>query len=245
MRTHIFENYRQSDDPGGAGRLFDRLKARFGAQRVYFDQSVNQGGDRYKEEIKKHILSARVFLVVIGPRWLDAIDNNGYRRIDDPNDLLRKEIIWAQASPKRIIPILLHGANMPRARDLPDDISTVTDLHAERISHGTFDADVERVMKVITAQIGQPSASNAGLSSRPPIRVPDPTAINQLLAGLPHNSEIGNVGNAFAGTRTNSLMPTAYGNALLSPFIDTTIDTNPFDNPNHFASRDNPFARNK
>src|SRR5262249_42420918 len=60
-----------------------------------------------------------VFLAVIGPNWLDAKDDSGRRRFDNPDDFVTIEIAAALARNIRVIPVLVDGARTPKADRLP------------------------------------------------------------------------------------------------------------------------------
>jgi hypothetical protein len=78
-----------------AGRLYDRLVTRFGAGNVFMDVDSIEPGLDYGEAIDKAVGSCDVLLVVIGTRWLDAVDEHNRRRLDDPDDLIMLEIATA------------------------------------------------------------------------------------------------------------------------------------------------------
>src|SRR5262245_39400181 len=59
---------------------------------------------------------------MIGPNWLDARDEHGNRRLDDPYDFVRIEIAQALQRDIPVIPILLDGARIPKADQLPEDL---------------------------------------------------------------------------------------------------------------------------
>jgi len=91
----IFLSYRRSDAQHLAGRLYDRLETRFGAGNVFMDVDSIEPGLDYGEAIDKAVGSCDVLLVVIGTRWLDAVDEHNRRRLDDPDDLIMLEIATA------------------------------------------------------------------------------------------------------------------------------------------------------
>ena len=63
--------------------------------------------------IQQRLGESLVVLVAIGPRWMGRNDD-GTRRIDDPNDFVRLEVGTALADPKtRVIPVLCEGARIP------------------------------------------------------------------------------------------------------------------------------------
>ncbi|HEY0640414.1 MAG TPA: toll/interleukin-1 receptor domain-containing protein [Pseudonocardiaceae bacterium] len=115
----VFVNYR-GDDSGTAAALIDReFAARFGGDRVFLDcRSVPVGAD-FADAILTRLRSCTVLLVVMGPRWLTLTGDTGARRIDDPADWVRCEIAEALSHRLRVIPVLLDGAVLPTAGELP------------------------------------------------------------------------------------------------------------------------------
>src|SRR5215471_15923878 len=121
MMVRIFISYRRDDTAGHAGRLFDRLAQRFGKSRVYRDlDSIDAGAD-FLETIRAQVRESDVLLALIGPRWITAADADGHWRLASDDDLVRAEIVTALESGTRVIPVLLAGAKMPEARNLPGD----------------------------------------------------------------------------------------------------------------------------
>jgi hypothetical protein len=60
-----------------------------------------------------------VLLALIGLKWLDARDENGtHRRLDDPDDFVRIEIVTALQRNIPVIPILLDGAKIPNLAEI-------------------------------------------------------------------------------------------------------------------------------
>ena len=88
----IFLSYRRDDTGGRAGRLFDVLVARFGAQNVFQDVSSAAPGFDFTERVEQAIATSDAVLVVIGPSWLDSATADGRRRIDQPDDFVRHEV---------------------------------------------------------------------------------------------------------------------------------------------------------
>ena len=104
---NIFISYRRADSQFAAGRLDDHLANHFGRQCVFFDTATIDAGAQYKSVIVDAIGQSDVFLPVIGATWLDASDDSGRRRLDDPSDLVRFEIETAVRCRSRIIPVFL------------------------------------------------------------------------------------------------------------------------------------------
>jgi hypothetical protein len=148
-RPQVFINYRRQDSSGHAGRLYDDLVDAFGKMSVTMDVDKIQGGEKYFKVIEHAIISADVLLVLIGISWCVVLDEKGRRRLDDPDDLLKKEILLAFESKKNVIPILIQGAKMPRKADLPAELAALSDLHALEISDSRWSYDVGRLINRI------------------------------------------------------------------------------------------------
>jgi hypothetical protein len=70
-----------------------------------------------------------VLLAVIGKDWLSSKDEQGNRRLENPEDFVRTEIGAAFKYGKRVIPVLVGGASMPKATDLPPDLHSLVRLN--------------------------------------------------------------------------------------------------------------------
>jgi tetratricopeptide (TPR) repeat protein len=120
--TGIFINYR-GDDSQTAAALIDReLTARFGSDQVFLDSRSIPAGADFGDELLGRVRTCSVLVVVIGPRWLSLTGEAGQRRIDDPRDWLRREIVEAFTHGLRVIPVLMDGVTLPAEDQLPDDI---------------------------------------------------------------------------------------------------------------------------
>jgi hypothetical protein len=71
------------------------------------------------EYLHSQVAACDVFLAVIGPNWLDAKDDDGRRRFDNPDDFVTIEIAEALARKIRVIPVLVDGARMPKTTNCP------------------------------------------------------------------------------------------------------------------------------
>ena len=70
----IFISYRRTDTGGHAGRLFDRLRHWFDAEVIFYDLDGIDIGEVFPERIEHAVNSAAVVLVLIGPDWLEKIN---------------------------------------------------------------------------------------------------------------------------------------------------------------------------
>lgn len=140
----IFISYRREDSEGQAGRLYDDLAARFGEDRVFMDVSGIAAGSDFRQVIEDRVSACAVLLVVIGKRWLDARDANGQRRLDNPTDFVRLETMLAlKRAGVTVIPVLIGGATMPDAKDLPAELESLAFRNAAPLSHLRWTSDLE------------------------------------------------------------------------------------------------------
>ena len=91
---HLFLSYRRSDAQSAARQLAEALERRLGDDIVFFDVADIQLGEEWLEKIRDKVEAADVFLAVIGPHWLDVLDERSrrMRRDDRDEDVMRLEI---------------------------------------------------------------------------------------------------------------------------------------------------------
>jgi hypothetical protein len=145
----VFISYRREDSSGYAGRLFDILSAEFGEKNTYMDIDTIKGGDDFASVISQKIGVSDVLVAVIGDRWLTVKEGSGTRRLDNPRDFVRIEIAAALQRGIRVIPVLVAGAALPLARDLPDDLRTLCDRQAVEIRDSHFHQDAQQLTQVL------------------------------------------------------------------------------------------------
>jgi hypothetical protein len=163
----VFLSYRRQESSYAAGRLYDRLAERFGAERVFIDVDTIEPGVDFTEAIGRAVESCEVLLAIIGAQWLTATEEQGRRRLDDPDDIVRIEIEAALVRDVRVIPILIENAIMPRRQDLPDSLASLARRNAFTIRHESFRYDAERLVKSIEGIIGTGSREQPEQAPRP------------------------------------------------------------------------------
>ncbi len=144
----IFIGYRRDDTADLAGRIYSSLATRLGACSVFKDVDNIPLGDDFGEHIKGILQLCRVALIVIGPKWIRAKDRSG-RRLDDPHDWVRIEVELALAARDlTVVPVLVNGARMPRAHELPSSLHPLLGRNAAIIRGGWRSrSDVERLAR--------------------------------------------------------------------------------------------------
>jgi hypothetical protein len=142
----IFLSYRRNDSAGYAGRLFDRLTAHFGDDRVFMDVDTLVPSERFASKIERAIAGADVMLVLIGPRWAEEAP-----RLADPDDFVRREILAALRVDCRVIPVSLDGAAIPDESTLPEELRAVVRSEGVALRHAEFGRDTDHVIDVLGA----------------------------------------------------------------------------------------------
>ncbi len=149
MKGQIFINYRRDDSSSAARLIFDRLKQHFGPDRIFIDIDKIELGVDFVRRIEEAVGKSEVLVVVIGRHWLTSTNEQGQRRLEDPNDFVRLEIATALEKGTPVIPALVDGADMPREDDLPDILKPLPRQNGLEIGHTRFDTDVNRLINGI------------------------------------------------------------------------------------------------
>ena len=119
----VFLSYRRDDVGGHAGRLSDALVDRLGRDQVFYDVTTIGAGRDFTMAIDQALASSDATLAVIGPGWLRAATADGSPRLFEPDDFVRRELARALASGLPVVPVLVGGAALPAATELPDDLA--------------------------------------------------------------------------------------------------------------------------
>jgi formylglycine-generating enzyme required for sulfatase activity len=158
MSGRIFINYRRGDDPGNTGRLFDRLQEAFTPEQLFMDVDSIKPGLDFVKVLEEQVSQCDIVLAVIGHNWIDARDEAGARRLDNPEDFVRIEIGSALDRGKRVIPVLVGDARMPRSDELPEPIKPLARRHAVRLTHERFRADMQGLVKALQEALDEADA---------------------------------------------------------------------------------------
>lgn len=193
----IFISYRRNDCPGYAGRLEDALERIYGRGSVFRDVHDIAAGEDFAAVIESSLQGVRAGLVLIGPEWF-GVRADGTRRIDEAHDFVRLEVSTVLKRTCKVVPVLLAGAKMPNATELPQELRTLADKQALSLSETDWDTDLLRLVRSLgfaTAARKRAIAVAAGLAllvagasaayfakpSDAPIKAAAATAADELL----------------------------------------------------------------
>jgi hypothetical protein len=150
----VFISYRRADSAGIVGRIYDRLINEFGPRRVFRDVDNIPFGVNFVECLESVIHRCTVLLVVIGQDWLTASTPNGLRRLDDPSDVVRIEIESALQYKLLVVPLLVNGAVMPLANQLPTSLQSITRCNGTTIRiDPDFHTDMSRLLRRMASPV--------------------------------------------------------------------------------------------
>lgn len=158
----IFIGYRRKDTGEVSGRVFDHIALSFGSRVPFKD--VESGipiGVNFVEHIKKKIAECGVFLALIGPKWLENASKRS--RLDDPNDIVRLELEAAYRAKVKVVPLLMNGARMPHASDLPESLRWLVHLQAAQLRRDPdFAGDVDFLLRQVAPFLKTATQSVSG-----------------------------------------------------------------------------------
>jgi hypothetical protein len=147
----VFICYRREETAPYAGRIYDAMVARFGAENVFMDLDLAPGID-FVDRIKTVVSGCVALIVVIGPRWAQLQDADGGRRLEDPDDFVRLEVeTGLRRDDVMLIPALVGGARMPRREELPAELQPLARRNALELSEGRWRYDVGRLLGTLDA----------------------------------------------------------------------------------------------
>ena len=158
----VFISYRREDSQGEARALFQDLVARLGRDAVFMDVDSIALGRDFRDVLQDRLATCDLMLVLIGREWLAGKDSEGRRRLDNPGDFVRLEIAAALKRKIPTTPLLLQGAQMPTAEQLPGDIKDLAYRNGFELSHNRWESDVQELVKRL------------GLSSAEGVTPPNP-----------------------------------------------------------------------
>jgi hypothetical protein len=172
----VFISYRREETAYAAGWLYDRLRDRFGAGRIFKDIDNIEPGDDFVESITTAVGSCDVLLALIGEGWLTLADESGARRLANPQDFVRLEIEAALSRGVRVVPLLISGARMPRQEQLPASLAPLVRRQALELTPTRFAADTARLLSVLERTLAD---VEAGRSRPAPAWEPTPALTGQ------------------------------------------------------------------
>ena len=154
----VFLSYRREETKHVAGRLADRIGERFTSSQIFVDVDSIPPGVDFTRATQEAIDRSGVLLALIGPRWTTIEDAEGRRRLDDPEDFVVLELRAALDLGIPVIPVLVDGARMPKAAELPPGTEQFSVRNAVRLDAETFRRDVDWLLTQLAQILPAPSS---------------------------------------------------------------------------------------
>jgi TIR domain len=183
-------SYRREDALDITGRIFDRLSAHYGRDRIFRDIDSMDPGYDFRDKINKYMSACDVLLVIVGPRWIGETPA-GPPRIQQDADFVRHEVETGLNKGIPVIPVLVGRASMPSGSDLPDSLKNFVYRQAVTIDSGRdFDHHVSSLIRAMdrifettnAAQPATPSPVTQPVAAAEPPAMPATPAVAPVLA---------------------------------------------------------------
>jgi pterin-4a-carbinolamine dehydratase len=155
MPIDIFISYRRLDSAIFSQWLATQLQGAYGVGSVFIDTETIRDADAWAAKIASSLNAASVFIVVIGKSWLSIKDECERRRIDLPDDWVRREIETALPTQKTIIPLLIEGAALPSREALPPSLIPLLAIEPRRIGNIGMAAEILELVRDIGKRLGK------------------------------------------------------------------------------------------
>ncbi|HUF68446.1 MAG TPA: TIR domain-containing protein [Longimicrobiales bacterium] len=169
--ARILISYRRESGWALAGRLYDVLVERFGRENVFIDIDDIEAGADFVAVLEDVLASTDALIPIIDRDWSDAIDRDGNRRLDAPDDFVRLEIATALRRDILVVPLLEPGARFPEPEHLPDDLRALTRRNAIEVSQKHFRVDVDRLAEMLESLRTEADLSHLGRHARAAARI--------------------------------------------------------------------------
>jgi hypothetical protein len=145
----IFLSYRREDAAPYARLLQIQLRQHLPGAQVFMDLDSIEAGQDFAQVIREAVDSCAVLIALIGRQWATLTDDQGRRRLDNPDDFVRFEVRAALDRGVRVIPVLVDGAKPLREEELPEDVRKLARLNALELSYDRYEHDAGRMLDSI------------------------------------------------------------------------------------------------
>jgi aminoglycoside phosphotransferase (APT) family kinase protein len=141
----LFISYRRGDSPDTVKLLHERLKRRLPRWELFYDHQSIPLGEPFPERLRATVTSATVVLVIIGPKWLEILQERKGAAVDH----VRTEIRLALEAGTNLVPILVGRSALPTEAELAEfpDLQPLLSRNGRRVRPDPdFDSDLEPII---------------------------------------------------------------------------------------------------
>ena len=115
---------------------------------MWLDYDDIEPGAQFEEALTEALTQSDNLLAIIGPDWLTA-EKEGRRRLDDPEDWVRREVAAGLAGGAAVTPVLVGHAELPTTENLPEPLKALPGRQAIEVRPEHFDDDVRDLIRRI------------------------------------------------------------------------------------------------
>ncbi len=127
MPSKIFISFVSDTSLREAQALKGQLQRHFGRRAIILDDyHAEDDGDDGRCRLQRDVDACAAMLAVVGPGWADATNEQGKRRLQDPDDVVRGALARAFARHIPVLPVLVDGAQLPDQSQLPPELQALT-----------------------------------------------------------------------------------------------------------------------
>lgn len=177
----IFISWRHGDAPGPTLQLFYAIQAKLKPDKLFWDQEEGsiRAGYNWRREIEENVSSCDAVLAVIGPRWLELLDE---REQSGAPDFLKFELEIALRREIPVIPVYVDETPFLSPEQLPESIADLANNQGVPLREASGYGDLGNIVlrtevAVVSGRDDPPRTPPAQPEAEPepePVRESDP-----------------------------------------------------------------------
>lgn len=165
MAGKVFINYRRRQSLAEAQYLATVLEKDFKG-RVFIDVRGIDGFSDWFEMLKQQVAGSAALISIIGKDWLVPLDRKDHPSGEAPKDCVRFEIAEALQRHVPVLPVLLDGAAMPKADELPADLQELPRRQAMDLNAKRFPEEAAAISKQVKKILAETQRGNGNTPLR-------------------------------------------------------------------------------
>lgn len=150
MPSKIFISYRREDAAATALSISQYLENQFGRRNVFIDVDMRAGA-KFPTVLEERLAECKVMLVLIGPGWLNARDDQGRCQLEISDDWVQLEIANALKRNVTVIPVRINATDLPSREALPEELRGLLDHQAVSVTTTGFRHEMVSLARDIRA----------------------------------------------------------------------------------------------
>ena len=164
----VFISYRRSNQLI-VEHIHQKYCGVYKSSSIFLDRTDLKPGALFPDELRQAVTKASIVLVVIGRDWASVQNELTYsKRLDEEDDWVRQEVLLALQGSGQVIPVLVDGARLPRAEQLPAPLRPLIERNAVVLSVDHFGEDVSKLVAKLGEKLGDERVSQLRVGNAGP-----------------------------------------------------------------------------